>query len=49
MECLTVFTDLWNERAKWDPTEHYDLIHAHFLMPTGVLAAAVKRFTGLPE
>jgi len=26
----------------------YDLIHAHFLMPTGVLAAAVKRVTGLP-
>lgn len=26
----------------------YDLIHAHFLMPTGVLAAAVKRATGLP-
>lgn len=26
----------------------YDLIHAHFLMPTGVLAAALKRLTGLP-
>ena len=26
----------------------YDVIHAHFLMPTGVLAAAVKRLTGLP-
>lgn len=26
----------------------YDLIHAHFLMPTGVLASAVKRITGLP-
>lgn len=26
----------------------YDLVHAHFLMPTGVLAAAVKRATGLP-
>jgi glycosyltransferase involved in cell wall biosynthesis len=26
----------------------YDLIHAHFLMPTGVLASALKRATGLP-
>ncbi|MBX0328719.1 glycosyltransferase family 4 protein [Oscillochloris sp. ZM17-4] len=26
----------------------YDLIHAHFLMPTGVLAVALKRLTGLP-
>ncbi len=26
----------------------YDVIHAHFLMPTGVLAAAIKRITGLP-
>lgn len=26
----------------------YDVIHAHFLMPTGVLAAAVKSFSGLP-
>ncbi len=26
MECLQVFTDIWNERVNWDPTEHYDLI-----------------------
>ncbi|MCB1693199.1 MAG: cytochrome P450 [Pseudomonadales bacterium] len=26
MECLAVFTDLWNERAKWNPEDHYDLI-----------------------
>jgi len=26
----------------------YNVIHAHFLMPTGVLAAAIKRITGLP-
>ncbi|NJN17836.1 MAG: glycosyltransferase family 4 protein [Oscillochloris sp.] len=26
----------------------YDLIHAHFLMPTGVLAAILKRLRGLP-
>jgi glycosyltransferase involved in cell wall biosynthesis len=26
----------------------YDLIHAHFLMPTGVLGAALKRLSGLP-
>ncbi len=24
--CLEYFTDLWNERLKWDPAEHYDLI-----------------------
>jgi glycosyltransferase involved in cell wall biosynthesis len=28
--------------------QRYDVIHAHFLMPTGVLASAVKRATGLP-
>jgi glycosyltransferase involved in cell wall biosynthesis len=28
--------------------QRYDLIHNHFLMPTGLLAAAVKRATGLP-
>ena len=28
--------------------QRYDVIHAHFLMPTGVLAAVVKQFTGLP-
>lgn len=27
---------------------HYDLIHAHFLMPTSVLAAALSRFRDLP-
>jgi glycosyltransferase involved in cell wall biosynthesis len=26
----------------------YDLIHAHFLIPTGALAAMLKRLTGLP-
>jgi len=26
MECLQVFTDLWNERVNWDPSDHYDLI-----------------------
>lgn len=26
----------------------YDVIHAHFLMPTGVLAAPLKRLSGLP-
>ena len=25
-ECLSVFTELWNERLQWDPSEHYDLI-----------------------
>lgn len=30
-------------------TRHsYDLIHAHFLMPTGVLATPLKRLSGLP-
>jgi glycosyltransferase involved in cell wall biosynthesis len=29
-------------------TTPYDVIHAHFLMPTGVLGAAVKRVSGLP-
>lgn len=28
--------------------QRYDLIHAHFLMPTGVLGAALKRLSGLP-
>lgn len=28
--------------------ERYDLIHAHFLVPTGVLGALVKRLSGLP-
>lgn len=26
MECLEYFTELWNERVKWDPADHYDLI-----------------------
>ena len=26
LECLEYFTRLWNERVKWDPAEHYDLI-----------------------
>ena len=26
LECLEYFTHLWNERVKWDPAEHYDLI-----------------------
>lgn len=28
--------------------QRYDLVHAHFMMPTGVLAAAVRRIRGLP-
>ena len=26
MQCLSEFTDLWNERVHWDPREHNDLI-----------------------
>ena len=26
MQCLSEFTDLWNERVHWDPSEHNDLI-----------------------
>ena len=26
LECLEVFTDLRNERVKWNPEEHYDLV-----------------------
>ncbi|NTW98172.1 MAG: glycosyltransferase family 4 protein, partial [Oscillochloris sp.] len=29
-------------------SRRYDLIHAHFLIPTGALAATIKRLTGLP-
>ncbi|NTV63542.1 MAG: glycosyltransferase [Oscillochloris sp.] len=29
-------------------SQRYDLIHAHFLIPTGALAALLKRLTGLP-
>ncbi len=28
--------------------QRYDLVHAHFMMPTGVLAAAIRRLRGLP-
>lgn len=26
----------------------YDVVHAHFIVPTGILAAAVRRISGLP-
>jgi len=41
---LTGFLPAWREARTWKP----DIIHAHFAVPTGVLAWALARLTGIP-
>lgn len=41
---LTGFLPAWRLAKRWKP----DVIHAHFAVPTGVLALAVSRLTGIP-
>ena len=41
---LGAFGEAWRQAREWKP----DVIHAHFVVPTGVLAAAVSRLTGIP-
>jgi len=42
--CLTSFLPALRHVREWKP----DVIHAHFAMPTGMLAWAVHRLTGVP-
>jgi glycosyltransferase involved in cell wall biosynthesis len=42
--CATSFLPSIQHCRRWKP----DVIHAHFAMPTGVLAWAVRRLTGVP-
>ena len=42
--CATSFFPTLRQIARWQP----DVIHAHFAMPTGLLAWAVSGFTGIP-
>ena len=41
---LTAFLPAWKICRIWKP----DVIHAHFVVPTGALALALHRFTGIP-
>ena len=44
MYCVTSFRPTLRHCAEWKP----DVIHAHFALPTGLLAWAVHRRTGVP-
>jgi glycosyltransferase involved in cell wall biosynthesis len=41
---LTAFFPAWNLCRNWKP----DVIHAHFVVPTGALAFALHQLTGIP-
>jgi glycosyltransferase involved in cell wall biosynthesis len=41
---LTAFFPAWNKCRTWKP----DVIHAHFVVPTGALAFALHKLTGIP-
>jgi glycosyltransferase involved in cell wall biosynthesis len=41
---LTSFFPAWNKCRTWKP----DVIHSHFVVPTGALAFALNKLTGIP-